>query len=119
MIAFVAGGLGVSVVPVGVNVVEVYIFVGVNIVDGVKAVVVGVSVVHVVEVDVVVAVVVVQVVVVVVVQVVLFEVSVVDVGSKTKDKVPRSLSSYSSGFSSSSSGVREEFPAGPDFEDFL
>ena len=125
--AFVGGGLGVSVVAVGVNVVhvvEVDIFVGVNAVDGMKVVVVGVSVVHVVEVEVVVAVVVVDVVdsvvvVVVVVQVVLFGVMVADVAAETEDKVPRSFSSYSSGFSSSSFAVLEEFPAGPDSEDFL
>ena len=115
MTAFVGGGLGVSVVvAVGVNVVhvvEVDIFVGVNAVDGMKVVVVGVSVVHVVEVEVVVA--------VVVVQVVLFGVSAVDVAAETEDKVPRSFSSYSSGFSSSSFAVLEEFPAGPDSEDFL
>ena len=112
--AFVGGGLGVSVVAVGVNVVhvvEVDIFVGVNTVDWLKVVVVGVSVVHVVEVEVVVA--------VVVVQVVLFGVSAVDVAAETEDKVPRSFSSYSSGFSSSSFAVLEEFPAGPDSEDFL
>ena len=115
MTAFVGGGLGVSVVvAVGVNVVhvvEVDIFVGVNAVDGMKVVVVGVSVVHVVEVEVVVA--------VVVVQVVLFGVNAVDVAAETEDKVPRSFSSYSSGFSSSSFAVLEEFPAGPDSEDFL